>query len=96
MEKDAKSGRQLKRFWYFVTASLGIFMVLFYMYNAGVQPVDTQYHLGIYVLITFVMVFLTYPMTETLAPGPPLDLGHRHGPDRDRRWSATGSWSTRT
>jgi TRAP transporter 4TM/12TM fusion protein len=64
MEKDAKSGRDLKKFWYILTSALGIFMVLFYMYSAGVQPVDTQYHLGIYVLITFVMVFLTYPMTK--------------------------------
>ncbi len=44
-------------------------MVLFYMYSAGIQPVDTQYHLGIYVLITFVMVFLTYPMTKK-SPAP--------------------------
>ena len=64
MEKDAKSGRELKNFWYVLTSALGIFMVLFYSYNAGVRPVDTQYFLGVYVLITFVMVFLTYPMTN--------------------------------
>ncbi len=63
MEKDAKTGRQLKRFWYFVTAALSVFMVAFYMWNAGVQPVATQYHKGIYVLVTFIMVFLAYPMT---------------------------------
>ena len=62
MEKDAKSGRELSRFWYWLTAGLGIFMVLFYVYNAGILPVDTQYHRGIYILVTFVMVFLTYPM----------------------------------
>ena len=64
LEKDAKSGRQLKSFWYAVTSALGIFMVLFYTYNAGIKPVDTQYFLGIYVLLTFVLVFLTYPMTR--------------------------------
>jgi TRAP transporter 4TM/12TM fusion protein len=63
MEKDAKSGRPLKQFWYVLTSALGVFMVLFYMYNSGVMPVATQYHRGIYVLITFVMVFLSYPMT---------------------------------
>ncbi len=63
MEKDAKSGRKLTRFWYALSAALAIFMVMFYMWNAGVQPVSTQYHKGIYVLVTFVMVFLTYPMT---------------------------------
>ena len=64
MEKDAKSGRRLGRIWYLVTAGLSIFMVAFYIYNSGVQPVSTQYHKGIYVLVTFVMVFLAYPMTS--------------------------------
>ncbi len=64
MEKDSKSGRELKDFWYILTSALGIFMVLFYVYNAGIRPVDTQYFLGVYVLLTFVMVFLTYPMTK--------------------------------
>ncbi len=64
MEKDAKSGRSLNRFWYWLTSGLGIFMVLFYIYNSGIAPVSTQYHRGIYVLITFVLVFLTYPMTK--------------------------------
>ncbi len=63
MEKDAKSGRELTKFWYWLTSGLGIFMVLFYMYNSGIAPVSTQFHRGIYVLVTFVMVFLTYPMT---------------------------------
>ncbi len=61
MEKDAKSGRALTKYWYWLTSGLGIFMVLFYMWNSGVAPVSTQYHRGIYVLITFVLVFLTYP-----------------------------------
>jgi len=64
MEKDAKSGRSLQRFWYWVTSGLGIIMVLFYMYNSGIAPVDTHLHRGIYILITFIMVFLNYPMTS--------------------------------
>jgi TRAP transporter 4TM/12TM fusion protein len=64
MEKDAKSGRELTRFWYWFTSALGIFMVMFYIYNAGILPVDTQYFLGVYVMLTFVLVFLNYPMTN--------------------------------
>jgi len=64
LEKDSKTGRDLKRFWYVLTSAMGIAMVLFYTYSAGVLSVDTQYFLGAYVLLTFVMVFLTYPMTN--------------------------------
>jgi TRAP transporter 4TM/12TM fusion protein len=63
MEKDAKSGRELKNIWYWFTSTLGIFMVCFYVYNAGILPVDTQYFLGVYVMLTFVLVFINYPMT---------------------------------
>lgn len=64
LEKDAKSGRELKDIWYKITSALGIFMVGFYIYNAGIFPVNTQYFLGVYVLLTFVLIFLTYPMTR--------------------------------
>jgi len=63
VKKDERAGRTLKGFWYYLTSAMGIFMVLFYMYCAAV-PVDTQYFLGIYVLITYVMVFLLYPMLQ--------------------------------
>ncbi len=62
--KDAKSGRSMKGFWFWLSAGLGIFMVLFYFYNAGIAPVDTQYYLGVYVLITYILVFITYPMSR--------------------------------
>ncbi|MDY0397523.1 MAG: TRAP transporter large permease subunit [Desulfuromonas thiophila] len=61
MEKDAKSFRTPSGLWHWVTALLGAFMVLFYFYAAGVKTVGTQYHLGIYVFITYVLVFLLYP-----------------------------------
>jgi len=63
VRKDAKTGRPLKGFWYYFTSAIGILMVLFYMYAAAV-PVDTQYFLGVYVLVTYVMVFLLYPLGE--------------------------------
>ncbi len=35
-------------------------LVLFYSYAAVLQPASTQYHRGIYVVITYVLVFLLY------------------------------------
>ncbi len=63
VQKDSKTGRALKGVWYYITAAMGVFMVGFYMYCA-VVPVDTQYFLGVYVLLTYVMILLYYPMTK--------------------------------
>ena len=62
VRKDSKTGRVMTGFWYYFTSALGVFMVLFYLYNAGVYPVAAQYHRGIYVLLTFVLIFFSYPM----------------------------------
>ncbi|MFH2128568.1 MAG: hypothetical protein ABIK12_18795, partial [Pseudomonadota bacterium] len=62
VRKDAKTGRAMSGLWAWFSAGLGVFMVLFYFYNAGILPVDTQYFLGIYVLITYILVFINYPM----------------------------------
>ncbi|MBU4604278.1 MAG: hypothetical protein KKH66_05200, partial [Proteobacteria bacterium] len=61
--KDAKTGRAMSGLWAWFSAGLGVFMVLFYFYNAGILPVDTQYFLGIYVLMTYILVFINYPAT---------------------------------
>ena len=63
VRKDAAVGRSMSGPWAWLTAGLGVFMVLFYFYNAGILPVDTQYFLGIYVLITYILVFINYPAT---------------------------------
>jgi TRAP transporter 4TM/12TM fusion protein len=39
---------------------LAVFLVLFYAYSAVLEPAATQYHRGIYVIITYVLVFLLY------------------------------------
>jgi len=39
---------------------LALFLVLFYSYSAVLEPAATQYHRGIYVIITYVLVFLLY------------------------------------
>jgi TRAP transporter 4TM/12TM fusion protein len=61
LEKEEKSTRKLQGFWRWVTALLMAAMVLAYFYSAGVNPIPAQYHRGIYVLITYVLVFLCYP-----------------------------------
>ncbi len=37
-----------------------VLLVLFYSYSAVFQPASTQYHRGIYVIVTYVLVFLLY------------------------------------
>jgi len=68
--KDSKAGRAMTGPWLWLCSALGVAMVVFYMYCAA-QPVDTQYFLGIYVLITFVLIFLSYPFTSK----PPKTFG---------------------
>lgn len=38
-------------------------LVLFYSYSAVISPAATQYHRGIYVIVTYVLVFLLYRST---------------------------------
>jgi len=39
---------------------LAVSLVLFFSYSAVLKPAATQYHRGIYVIITYILVFLTY------------------------------------
>ncbi len=45
---------------------LSVFLVLFYSYSAVLKPAATQYHRGIYVIITYVLVFLLYQSKSRL------------------------------
>lgn len=65
MEKDSKSYRSPTGMFKWLVAALGAAMVLFYFYAAGVAAVATQYHRGVYVFVTFVLVFLLYPVGKT-------------------------------
>jgi TRAP-type uncharacterized transport system fused permease subunit len=65
LEKDAKTGRNPTGPWRWIVAALGGFMVLFYFYTAAFASVATQYHRGVYVFITYVLVFLLYPSGRT-------------------------------
>lgn len=39
---------------------LALGLVLFYSYSAVIEPAPTQYHRGIYVILTYVLVFMLY------------------------------------
>ncbi|MCP4389642.1 MAG: TRAP transporter fused permease subunit [Gammaproteobacteria bacterium] len=47
--------------------ALALGLVLFYSYSAVIAPAATQYHRGIYVIITYVLVFLVYRSKHPLA-----------------------------
>ncbi len=46
--------------------ALAMFLVVFYSYSAVLEPAATQYHRGIYVIITYVLVFLLYQSKSRL------------------------------
>ncbi|MEE4242268.1 MAG: hypothetical protein V2I36_12440, partial [Desulfopila sp.] len=56
VEKDAKAHRDPSGVWKWLVAMLGASLVLFYFYAAGIASVGTQFHLGIYVFITYILV----------------------------------------
>lgn len=60
--KESKTGRKLTGFWQWAVSLMGLAMVLFYFYAAGVRPVGDQFHRGIYVLLTYVMIFISFPL----------------------------------
>ncbi|MDH5560040.1 MAG: TRAP transporter permease [Deltaproteobacteria bacterium] len=70
LEKEAKTCRNLTGLWYWVTTVIGVMMVLFYFFSAGLRPVGPQFHRGIYVLVTFVLIFLLYPVRGSSARSP--------------------------
>ena len=51
---------KLNKFEKIVFDVLAVALVLFYSYSAVLQPASTQYHRGIYVMITYILVFLLY------------------------------------
>jgi TRAP transporter 4TM/12TM fusion protein len=51
---------KLNKFERFLFDFLSVAMVLFYSWSAIFEPAATQYHRGIYVIITYILVFLLY------------------------------------
>ena len=60
---------KLKNFEKIIFDILAVSLVLFYSYAAVVSPASTQYHRGIYVIITYVLVFLAYQSKSQKWPG---------------------------
>lgn len=51
---------QLNRFEQYIFDICSVILVVFYSYAAVIQPMATQYHRGVYVIITYILVFLLY------------------------------------
>lgn len=51
---------KLNRFEQILFDICSVLLVVFYSWAALVQPMSTQYHRGVYVIITYVLVFLVY------------------------------------
>ncbi len=71
MSKESKSGRRLTGFWNLFINLLGVVMVVYYFYSVGVEPADTQFNRGIYVLLTYVMILLCFPFSKRSNPKRP-------------------------
>jgi len=52
--------KNLKGFEKIIFDALAVFLVLYYSYSAVIEPASTQYHRGIYVIITYILIFLAY------------------------------------
>ncbi|WFS62534.1 TRAP transporter fused permease subunit [Pseudodesulfovibrio thermohalotolerans] len=57
---------KLNRYERFLFDFLSVSMVLFYSWSAIFEPAATQYHRGIYVIITYMLVFLIYKSRSRL------------------------------
>jgi len=57
---------KLNRFEKIIFDILSVSMVLFYCYSAVLRPAATQYHRGIYIIITYILVFLLYKSKSCL------------------------------
>ncbi|NOR49685.1 MAG: TRAP transporter fused permease subunit [Desulfuromonadales bacterium] len=58
--------KELNRFEQIFFDVCALFLLLFYCYAAVISPAATQYHRGIYVIITYILVFLLYQSKSTL------------------------------
>lgn len=52
--------KKLNRFEQIIFDICAVILVVFYSYAAVIKPMATQYHRGIYIIITYILVFLLY------------------------------------
>ena len=56
---------KLHRFEQILFDVLAMSLVLFYSYSAVLEPASTQFHRGIYIIITYALVFMLYRTPTT-------------------------------
>ena len=57
---------KLNKFEKIVFDVCSVILVVFYSYAAVIKPMATQYHRGVYIIITYVLVFLLYKSKSTI------------------------------
>ncbi|MFN3981769.1 MAG: TRAP transporter permease [Caldilinea sp.] len=87
IEKEERSTRSLNRFWHTIFAALAVGMSSFYIYTAGTLPAPVQWQRGIYVMLTFIMIFILYPLIPPKSRlGQWLKAGDTDAHPAWRRW----------
>jgi TRAP transporter 4TM/12TM fusion protein len=61
VEKEERGTRKVSGFWRWVSMAMMAAMVLIYFYSSGISPISAQLHRGIYVLLTYALIFILYP-----------------------------------
>ena len=69
LQSDSSGSRldEMHRFEQILFDLFALGLVLFYSYSAVIAPAATQYHRGIYVVVTYVLVFLVYRSKHPVA-----------------------------
>jgi TRAP transporter 4TM/12TM fusion protein len=62
LEQEEPSTRTLNRFWAPVVAVASVGMAGFYIYTAGTLPAPVQWQRGIYVMLTYLLILILYPV----------------------------------
>lgn len=66
--RDKKVYEKLNKVEKLLFDAAAVFLVLFYSYSAVLEPASTQFHRGIYVIITYFLIFLVYQSKSTKWP----------------------------
>lgn len=63
-EDEYKQARELSSIWKWISNTAAVIIAGFYIYGAGFGAYSPQYHRGIYLLLTSIMVFLIFPFSK--------------------------------
>ncbi|NJP06386.1 MAG: TRAP transporter permease [Chloroflexaceae bacterium] len=68
LAKEDQQKRTLSGFWHIIALTLCAGMSGFYIYTAGTLPAPIEWQRGLYVLLTFVLIFTLYPFFPHSGP----------------------------